>query len=87
MANHLLVREPHALIPAQVAAAGADRHPAFSRIFHRQHPQPQHPGRLRPGGCRFFPLVRGAGLRELGRLEPVHVAAYVEQLGKTHAAP
>ena len=27
------------------------------------------------------------GLRELGRLEPVHVAAYVENLGKTHAAP
>ena len=27
------------------------------------------------------------GLCELGRLEPVHVAAYVEHLGQTHAAP
>src|SRR4051794_33611893 len=27
------------------------------------------------------------GLHELGSLEPVHVAAYVEQLGKTHSAP
>ena len=41
------------------------------------------PGRLRS----FFRWCEQRGLRELGRLEPVHVAAYVEHLGKTHAAP
>ena len=35
----------------------------------------------------FFRWCEARGLRELGRLEPVHVAAYVEHLGKTHAAP
>ena len=31
--------------------------------------------------------ARRRGLTELGLLEPVHVAAYVEQLGTSHAAP
>jgi site-specific recombinase XerD len=35
----------------------------------------------------FFAWCERAGLHELGHLEPVHVAAYIEQLGKTHAAP
>jgi site-specific recombinase XerD len=35
----------------------------------------------------LFQWCEEAGLRELGSLQPVHVAAYVEQLGKTHSAP
>ena len=37
------------------------RAPPLSRVLHRQHPQPQHPGRLRPGSFRVLPLVRDPG--------------------------
>src|SRR5512147_2286252 len=35
----------------------------------------------------FFEWCEEARLRERGALQPVHVAAYVEQLGKTDSAP
>src|SRR3712207_7910291 len=35
----------------------------------------------------FFRWTEAAGLTDLQHLQPVHVAAYVEQLGTTHSAP
>ena len=57
------------------------------RILHRQHPQPQHQGRLRSGGCRLLPLVRAAGP---ARARPPRAGAcgrLRRASGKNHAAP
>ena len=46
--------------PALIAAAGESAQAALPRILHRQHPQPQHPPRLRAGGERVPGLVRAS---------------------------
>jgi site-specific recombinase XerD len=87
MDNPLAVPGPHALIPAQVAAAGADARRRFLEFFTaniRNRNTRQAYARAVAG---FFHWCEARGLRELGLLEPVHVAAYVEQLGTSHAAP
>jgi site-specific recombinase XerC len=87
MDNPLAVPGPHALIPAQVAAAGADACRRFLEFFTaniRNRNTRQAYARAVAG---FFHWCEARGLRELGLLEPVHVAAYVEQLGTSHAAP
>ena len=88
MENQLLVPATGALIPAAGRRRRRGRDPALRRVLHRQHPQPQHPRTPTPGRLPTSSAgARQRGLRELGRLEPVHVAAYVEHLGQTHAAP
>ena len=87
MANHLVVRETHALIPAQVAAAGADARKRFVEFFTANIRNRNTRQAYAQAVAQFFRWCERRGLSELGRLEPVHVAAYVEQLSKTHAAP
>ena len=87
MANHRLVREPQAMIPAQVAAAGADATRRFVEFFTATIRNRNTRQAYAQAVAGFFRWCELRGLRELGRLEPVHVAAYVEHLGKTHAAP
>ena len=87
MANHLLVREPHALIPAQIAAAGADATRRFLEFFTANIRNRNTRQAYALAVSNFFRWCAVRGLRELGALEPVHVAAYVEQLGSSHAAP
>jgi len=36
-------------VPALIAARGPHAEPPLRRIFHRQHPQPEHAPRLLPG--------------------------------------
>ena len=84
MANHLLVREPHALIPAQVAAEGATP-PGGSSNFSPPTSATATHGGLRPGRDAFFRWCDAAG-SATSTVQPVDVAAYVEQL-KTRAAP
>ena len=53
---------------------------ALPRILHRQHPQQKHANGLRARRRAFLRWCEGQGIGELGRVQPVHVAAYIEQL-------
>ena len=89
MDNPLSVAVPgtHALIPAQVAAAGPDARRRFLEFFTANIRNRNTRAAYAQAVAAFFRWCEVRGLAELGRLEPVHVAAYVEHLGKTHAAP
>ena len=89
MDNPLSVAVPgsHALIPMQVAAAGAHATRRFIEFFSANLRNRNTRQAYAQAFSAFFRWCEQRGLAELGRLEPVHVAAYVEQLGKTHAAP
>ena len=87
MDNPLARPEAHALIPAQIAAAGADARRRFIEFFTaniRNRNTRQAYARAVAG---FFRWCEARGLAELGLLEPVHVAAYVEELGTSPRRP
>src|SRR5688572_11027577 len=87
MENQLLVPETGTLIPAQIATAGGDATRRFVEFFTATIRSRNTRQAYAQAVAAFFRWCAQRGLRELGRLEPVHVAAYVEHLGKTHAAP
>jgi site-specific recombinase XerD len=87
MDNALLLPDTNGLIPAQIAAAGDHARRRFLEFFTANiRNRNTRAAYVRAIGD-FFRWCEQKGLRELGTLEPVHVAAYVEQLGKSHAAP
>ena len=87
MGNAIVVTSPHALIPAQIASAGADARRRFLEFFTANIRNRNTRAAYALAVSNFFRWCEARGLTELGRLEPVHVAAYVEQLGTSHAAP
>jgi site-specific recombinase XerD len=87
MDNPLALPDAHALIPAQIAAAGDHAARRFFEFFTANIRNRNTRAAYAQAVSGFFRWCEGRGLAELGRLEPVHVAAYIEQLAKTHAAP
>ena len=87
MDNALLVPETGAIIPLQIAAAGADARRRFLEFFTANIRNRNTRAAYARAVAQFFRWCEARGLRDLNRLEPVHVAAYVEQLGTSHAAP
>ena len=87
MDNQLLVPETGAHIPLQVAAAGETAARRFIEFFTANIRNRNTRQAYAQAVAQFFRWCEVRGLSELARLEPVHVAAYVENLGKTHAAP
>ena len=87
MGNAIVVTNPHALIPAQIASAGADARRRFLEFFTANIRNRNTRQAYALAVSNFFRWCERRGLHELGLLEPVHVAAYVEQLGTSHAAP
>jgi site-specific recombinase XerD len=87
MGNAIVVTGPHALIPAQVVAAGADATRRFLEFFTANIRNRNTRLSYARAVSSFFAWCERVGLHELARLAPVHVAVYIEQLGKTHAAP
>ena len=87
MDNRLLVPETNDLIPLQVAAAGQTAARRFIEFFTANIRNRNTRQAYARAVSDFFRWCEGRGLRDLNRLEPVHVAAYVEQLGTSHAAP
>ena len=67
------------VLPAIIAEADDRAANPLPRILRRHHPKPQYPQGLRPRRRRFPRLVRTAGLT-LTTIQPLHVAAYIEQL-------
>ena len=87
MDNQLLVPDTGALIPLQVAAAGETEARRFIEFFTANIRNRNTRQAYARAVAQFFRWCEARGLRELNRLEPVHVAAYVEELGTLHAAP
>ena len=87
MGNAIVVPETGALIPLQVAAAGETAARRFIEFFTANIRNRNTRQAYALAVSNFFRWCERRGLTELGRLEPVHVAAYVEQLGTSHAAP
>ena len=66
LASVLIVRSgntvrhaPSPMLPTLIERAGEKASWRFPAILHRQHPQPEHPRGLRPGGGRIPARVRG----------------------------
>ena len=87
MGNAIVVPETGALIPLQVAAAGETAARRFIEFFTANIRNRNARQAYALAVSNFFRWCERRGLTELGLLEPVHVAAYVEQLGTSHAAP
>jgi hypothetical protein len=65
---------------------GRTRRPLHHRILYLDHPQPQHPDGVRACGKRFFDWCdkHHVGLEDI---EPIAIAAYIEELGAEIAKP
>jgi integrase/recombinase XerD len=87
MGNAIVVTGTHALIPAPIVAAGENATRSFIEFFTANIRNRNTRDAYARAVVDFFAWCERVGLHELGRLEPVHVAAYIEQLSKTHAAP
>jgi site-specific recombinase XerD len=74
-------------IPGQVRAAGESARKRFIEFFTANIRNRNTRAAYLRAVSDFFAWCEESGLRELAALQPVHVAAYVEQLGKTHSAP
>jgi site-specific recombinase XerD len=87
MSHALVPTRQRALVPALVSAAGTPASKRFLEFFtaHIRN-RNTRAAYVRAVGD-FFRWCEHKGFRELGALEPVHVAGYIEELGKTHAAP
>jgi site-specific recombinase XerD len=87
MDNQLFLPETNALLPVQITSAGRTAGKRFLEFFTANVRNRNTRQAYARAIADFFRWCEGRGLRDLKALEPVHVAAYVEQLGKTHAAP
>jgi site-specific recombinase XerC len=87
MGNPLVVRGERAPIPGQVVAGGERATRRFVEFFTANIRNRNTRAAYMRAVSDFFQWCEESGLRELIALQPVHVAAYVGQLGKTHSAP
>ncbi len=87
MPNDLIISGIHAPVPAPVALAGERATRRFVEFFTANIRNRNTRDAYARAVAHFFGWCDRVGLRELGSLEPVHVAAYIEQLRQTHSAP
>src|SRR3954454_7191467 len=88
MGNDLvLVSGIDTLVPAQVAAAGKGAAKRFIEFFTANIRNPNTRAAYARAVSDFFRWCEGIGLSRLEAIEPVHVAGYVEQLGRVRSAP
>jgi site-specific recombinase XerD len=87
MANEIILPLVQAPVPPPVAAAGELATRRFIEFFTANIRNRNTREAYARAVADFFRWTEEAGLRDLQLLQPVHVAAYVEQLGQTHSAP
>ena len=75
------------VIPAIVAGAGERASRRFLEFFAATIRNPNTRGAYFRATTRFFAWCEQHGMGELAAIEPLHVAAYVEQLGHDHEKP
>src|SRR3954468_24171072 len=74
-------------VPAVIAASGADVANRFLEFFLVAIRNPNTRRAYAAAVRAFCAWLERHGAPDLRTVEPVHVAAYVEQLGRTHARP
>ena len=87
MANELVIAGTETLIPVQVAALGEQAAIRFIEFFTANIRNPNTRAAYARAVSDFFRWCEGRGLDRLNAVRPVHVAGYVEEIGKTRAAP
>ena len=60
---------------------------ALPRILRRQHPQPHTRRAYAQATREFLAWCESAGVASITDVQPLHVAAYIEQLGRERSAP
>ena len=73
--------------PALISAAGERASYRFFEFFTAQIRNPHTRRAYARAAHEFFAWLEAQGVMQLGRIESVHVAAYVEQLHKARSAP
>src|SRR4051812_19653243 len=87
MGNELIIAGTDALIPVQVAAAGEQAAIRFIEFFTANIRNRNTRLAYARAASDFFRWCENMGLHRLDAVQPVHVAGYVEELGKIRAAP
>ena len=77
----------HGVIPQIVAGAGERASRRFLEFFAATIRNPNTRAAYFRATTRFFAWCEQHGMRDLAAIEPLHVAAYVEQLGRDHEKP
>src|SRR5579859_1549326 len=83
----LATRETAILLPALVGRAGDRASVRFLEFFTVPIRNPNTRAAYGRAVGDFLHWCEGRGITKLGRIQPVHVAAYIETLQKTAAAP
>ncbi|MBK5956683.1 integrase [Rhodoplanes elegans] len=83
--NHLTL--PASPLPALVAATGERAQVRFIEFFTAQIRNPNTRRAYARAAGEFMAWCEDNGLRSLAEVQPVHVAAYVELLGRERSAP
>jgi len=87
MGNELIIAGSESLLPVQVTAAGEAASIRFVEFFTANIRNPNTRAAYARAVGDFFRWCERLGLARLDAVQPVHVAGYVEELGKTRAAP
>src|SRR5208337_1399525 len=87
MANDLIITRNETLIPVQVAAAGEEAAIRFIEFFIANIRNPNTRAAYARAVSDFFRWCEERGLNRLNAVRPVHVAGYIEEIGKTRASP
>jgi hypothetical protein len=86
--RHFGVESPRGRVARRYPRSARDRRrrrpgrPPLPRILRRHHPQQKY-----PAAARFFAWCDHHKISEIADIEPVHVAAYIEALGKDFEKP
>jgi integrase/recombinase XerD len=73
--------------PAAIAKAGDHASRRFFEFFTANIRNPNTRAAYYRASTNFFDWCEERGLRDLRHIEPIVIAAYIEQLGQTHKAP
>jgi site-specific recombinase XerD len=87
MKNGLIIVDHQTAVPAAIAAAGAPARKRFVEFFTANIRNRNTRLAYARAVSDFFSWCEQAGLATLDSVQPVHVAAYIEQLCRTRSAP
>jgi site-specific recombinase XerD len=87
MKNELVIVDHQTPVPAAIAAAGAPARKRFVEFFTANIRNRNTRLAYARAVSDFFAWCERAGLSTLDAVQPVHVAAYIEQLTQTRSAP
>jgi site-specific recombinase XerD len=85
--NSLALKSQEAPLPTLISAAGHGAIKKYLEFFTAQLRNPNTRRAYYQAVSTFFEWCEQRGLHALSRIEPIHVAAYIEALGKERAAP